>query len=123
MKRESLQFPSLYGFIKIAVLFVFSLLPPRSFQHAIRERAAAADSLAAAHSDYARAVTRCQQSVEGGDGVTTGGPPAGVVVWGDRVVAASDTFAEAHGRAEEALSGLLEERGRCLREAVCSVRK
>lgn len=35
---------------------------------------------------------------------------------------ASDAFAEAHGRAEEALTELLEERGRCLREAASSVR-
>lgn len=42
---------------------------------------------------------------------------------GDKVVWASDAFAEAHGRAEEALTELLEERGRCLREAASSVRK
>lgn len=38
------------------------------------------------------------------------------------MVNASDAFAEAHGRAEEALTELLEERGRCLREAAASVR-
>lgn len=38
------------------------------------------------------------------------------------MVGASDAFAEAHGRAEEALMGLLEERGQCLRKAASSVR-
>lgn len=68
--------------------------------------------------DYSRAVARCQAL---GDGIG-GGPPSDIVQSGDIVVGASDAFAEAHGRAEEAISGLLEERGRCLREALCSVR-
>lgn len=51
-----------------------------------------------------------------------GGPPLEVVQAGDKVVWASDAFAEAHGRAEEALTELLEERGRCLRQAAASVR-
>lgn len=89
-------------------------------QAAINERSVAADNLAAAHSEYAKSVARYQSS--SGDTVT-GGPPVEVVLSGDSVVKASDAFAEAHGRAEEALMGLLEERGRCLREAAASVRR
>lgn len=64
-------------------------------------------------------MSRC---VPHGDAVS-GGPPSEVVKLGDKVVAASDTFADKHGRAEEALSGFLEERGRCLRDAMSSVRR
>lgn len=53
----------------------------------------------------------------------SGGPPPNVMLSGEKVVRASDMFAEAHGLAEEALSGLLEERGRCLQEAISSVRR
>lgn len=88
------------------------------FQAGVRKRSRAADILAAAHVDYARAVARCQPS---GDNISAG-PPSDVVLSGDKVVEASDAFAEAHGLAEEALSGLLEGRGRCLREAMSSVR-
>ncbi|CAN0414745.1 unnamed protein product [Pylaiella littoralis] len=86
---------------------------------AIRERSLAADDLAAAHSEYAKSVARYQSS--SGDNVN-GGPPLEVVISGDSVVKASDAFAEAHGRAEEALTELLEERGRCLREAASSLK-
>eukprot|EP00752_Nemacystus_decipiens_P002242 g2125.t1 len=86
---------------------------------AIRERSLAADSLATAHSDYAKSVARYQSS--SGETVN-GGPPLEVVQAGDKVVWASDAFAEAHGRAEEALTELLEERGRCLRQAAASLK-
>eukprot|EP00903_Cladosiphon_okamuranus_P015270 g14111.t1 len=86
---------------------------------AIRERSLAADSLAMAHSDYAKSVARYQSaSAEN----VNGGPPLEVVQAGDKVVSASDAFAEAHGRAEEALTQLLEERGRCLRRAASSLK-
>lgn len=94
---------------------------PRYFlrtQAAIRERSLSADNLATAHSDYAKSVARYQSS--SGENVN-GGPPLEVVQAGDKVVWASDAFAEAHGRAEEALTELLEERGRCLRQAASSV--
>lgn len=89
------------------------------FQAVLRERLLIADRLAEAHSDYAKSVSRYQSSIF--DNVS-GGPPPEVVVLGDRVVGASDAFAEAHGRAEEVLTKRLEERGRCLREAASSVR-
>lgn len=88
-------------------------------QMALRGRTRAAENLCAAHSDYARAVSRCQTSVD----VLHGGPPLDVVQAGDIVVRESDAFAQAHGLAEEALSSLLEERGQCLREAASSVRE
>lgn len=88
-------------------------------QVAIRGRTRAAENLCAVHSDYARAVSRCQASVDG----LHGGPPLDVVQAGDVVVRESDAFAQAHGLAEEALSSLLEERGKCLREAAASVRR
>lgn len=95
--------------------------PPRRILHqaAIRERSLAADSLATAHSDYAKCVARYQSATSEN---VNGGPPLEVVQAGDKVVRASDAFAEAHGRAEEALTELLEERGRCLRQAASSVR-
>lgn len=97
---------------------IFQISPTFFFQAAVRKRSRAADNLAAAHVDYARVVARCQPS---GDNISAG-PPSDVVLSGDRVVEASDALAEAHGLAEEVLSGLLEERGRCLREAMSSVR-
>ncbi|CAM9539651.1 unnamed protein product, partial [Hapterophycus canaliculatus] len=96
------------------------VLAPRSnINAAIRERSRVADLLAAAHSDYARSVARYQSS--SADNVN-GGPPLEVLRSGDRVVGASDAFAEANGRAEEALMGLLEERGQCLRKAASSLK-
>ncbi|CAN0009708.1 unnamed protein product [Ectocarpus fasciculatus] len=89
------------------------------FQAVLRERLLIADSLAEAHSDYAKSVSRYQSSIF--DNVS-GGPPPEVVLLGDRVVGASDAFAEAHGRAEEVLTKLLEERGRCLRETASSLK-
>lgn len=91
-------------------------------QAAIKERSRAAEKLAAAHREYARAVARCQPSPSGSGNVDKiGGPPADVVQMGNRVVQASDAFAEAHGRAEEASAGLLEKRGRILDDAMSSV--
>ncbi|CBJ30656.1 conserved unknown protein [Ectocarpus siliculosus] len=88
-------------------------------QAVLRERLLIADRLAEAHSDYAKSVSRYQSSIF--DNVS-GGPPPEVVVLGDRVVGASDAFAEAHGRAEEVLTKRLAERGRCLREAASSLK-
>lgn len=85
----------------------------------MKERTRAAENVVAAHKDYARAVARYEPSAFKGDKGT--GPTAELVQLGDRVVKASETFAEAHGRAEEVLSGLLEQRGRTLREAMASV--
>lgn len=95
---------------------------PKTNQTAIKERARAADALAAAHKDYARAVARYEVSTPRiAKGDQSKGPAAEMVQLGDRVVQTSDAFAETHGRAEEVLSGMLEERGRCLREAMASV--
>lgn len=89
---------------------------------AIRERTRAADTLAAAHKDVARAVARYEPAtprIANGDQGKL--PAAEMMLLADRVAEASGSFAEAHGRAEEVLSGILEERGRCLREAMASV--
>lgn len=109
---------SLQSTISAAKPLSLRIPPTIVFQAAVRKRSRAADDLAAAHDDYARAVARCQPS---GDNISAG-PPSDVVLSGDKVVEASDAFAEAHGLAEEALSKLLEERGRCLRDAMSSVR-
>lgn len=88
----------------------------------IKERTRAADALAAAHNEYARAVARYEvPNPRSAKADQAQGPAAEMAQLGDRVVRASDDFAEAHGRAEEVLTRILEERGRCLRDAIASV--
>lgn len=56
-----------------------------------------------------------------GRGDAIAGPPADIVHLGDRVIRASDAFAEAHGEAEEALTRLLMRREEILEGAMLSV--